>query len=224
MNILIVTGGNIDIDFALDFLKEKKFDEVIAVDGALAFFEKVGEQIKKCGKLTHIVGDFDTISPEILKKYQADGRICCHSFNPEKDYTDTDIALKLAQQLICNDGGRGSILILGGTGTRLDHTLANIQMLIGPMKKGIECVIADSHNRIRMIRKQAEVTEPFGKYISLIPVTECLKGVDLEGFKYPLTDRTVYLGESLCVSNELTGAEGKIRIREGIALLIESKD
>ena len=97
MNILIVTGGNIEIDFALDFLKEKKFDEIIAVDGALSFFDKVGEKIKKVGKLTHIVGDFDTISAEILKKYQMDAHIRCHSFNPEKDYTDTDIALKLAQ-------------------------------------------------------------------------------------------------------------------------------
>ena len=176
MNILIVTGGNIEIDFALDFLKEKKFDEIIAVDGALSFFDKVGEKIKKVGKLTHIVGDFDTISAEILKKYQMDAHIRCHSFNPEKDYT------------------------------------------------GIECMIADSHNCVRMIQKEAVVRKPFGKYISLIPVTECLKGVDLEGFKYPLRDRTVYLGESLCVSNELAGAEGKIRIREGIALLIESKD
>ena len=49
MNILIVTGGNIEIDFALDFLKEKKFDEIIAVDGALSFFDKVGEKIKKVG-------------------------------------------------------------------------------------------------------------------------------------------------------------------------------
>ena len=92
------------------------------------------------------------------------------------------------------------------------------------MRQGIECMIADSHNCVRMIQKEAVVRKPFGKYISLIPVTECLKGVDLEGFKYPLRDRTVYLGESLCVSNELAGAEGKIRIREGIALLIESKD
>ena len=224
MNILIVTGGNIEIDFALDFLKEKKFDEIIAVDGALSFFDKVSEKIKKVGKLTHIVGDFDTISAEILKKYQMDAHIRCHSFNPEKDYTDTDIALKLAQRMIGAAGGTGSILILGGTGTRLDHTLANIQMLIGPMRQGIECMIADSHNCVRMIQKEAVVRKPFGKYISLIPVTECLKGVDLEGFKYPLRDRTVYLGESLCVSNELAGAEGKIRIREGIALLIESKD
>ena len=58
MNILIVTGGNIEIDFALDFLKEKKFDEIIAVDGALSFFDKVGEKIKKSRKADTYCGRF----------------------------------------------------------------------------------------------------------------------------------------------------------------------
>ena len=53
------------------------------------------------------MGDFDTISAEILKKYQMDAHIRCHSFNPEKDYTDTDIALKLAQRMIGAAGRYG---------------------------------------------------------------------------------------------------------------------
>lgn len=220
MQILIVTGGNIDCDFALDFLKEKKYDEIIAVDGALAFFEK--EEVKaRALRPTHIVGDFDTIGAAVLEKYKAYDEIAIHAFNPQKDYTDTDIALKLAMSLAGEDG---AITILGATGTRLDHSLANIQMLIAPQKKGIDCQLVDAHNRIRMIEGEFILSECYGKYVSLITVTMVLEGIDLVGFKYPLKDRTVYMGESLCVSNELIKEKGFIRIRKGIALLIESKD
>lgn len=220
MQILIVTGGNIDCDFALDFLKEKKYDEIIAVDGALAFFEK--EEVKvRALRPTHIVGDFDTVGAAVLEKYKASDEIQMHAFNPEKDYTDTDIALKLAMRLA---GKAGAVTMIGAAGTRLDHSLANIQMLIAPLKKGIDCQIVDAHNRIRMIEGEFTLRECYGKYVSLIPVTMALEGIDLVGFKYPLNDRTVYMGESLCVSNELTGKKGFIRIKKGIALLIESKD
>lgn len=222
MQILIVTGGKIDIDFALDFLRGKKFDEIIAVDGALAFFEQVGEKLGNCGKPTHIVGDFDTISTEILEKYRADSNICCHSFNPEKDYTDTDIAVRLALKLM---KGGGYITMLGATGgTRADHMLANLQLLMLPLRARIGCEIVDQYNRIRMIEGSIDIKAPYGKYVSLIPVTEVLEGVDIVGFKYPLKNKTVYLGESLCVSNELTAAQGTISIRKGTALLIEAKD
>ena len=75
-----------------------------------------------------------------------------------------------------------------------------------------------------MIEGEVCLSEAYGKYISLLPVTMTLEGVDLEGFKYPLNNKTVYMGESLCVSNELIKETGLIRIRKGIALLIESKD
>lgn len=221
MHILIVTGGNIDSDFALDFLNNKAYDEIIAVDGALAFFEKAHLMLSGHLRPTHIVGDFDTIASETLEKYKQQTDITIHAFNPEKDYTDTDIALKLAMKLA---GAGGSITILGATGTRADHSLANMQMLIAPMRAGIDCQIVDSHNRIRMIEGEFVLAEPYGKYVSLIPVTMTLEGIDLEGFKYPLNNKTVYMGESLCVSNELTALKGRIRIKEGIALVIESKD
>ena len=53
MKVLIITGGNIDDDFAFSFLENSKYDEVIAVDGGLAFADRAGMAI------THLVGDFD---------------------------------------------------------------------------------------------------------------------------------------------------------------------
>ena len=232
MRILIITGGRIDVDFALSFLEKEKFDHVIVVDGALAFWDKVESNSHIHINFDHLVGDFDTISPDILDKYLDRGDIEVHRFNPEKDYTDTDIALKLAVCLGQQEGAEKGIkemteiVLLGATGTRADHMLANLQLLEQTRAVGMSGVIVDRNNRIRLIEGQfiLKKAEQFGHYVSLIPVSEELKAVTLKGFKYPLDRYTVHLGQSICVSNELETDEGEIVIEEGKAFLIESRD
>ena len=64
MDTLIISGGNIGIDLALGLLKIKRFDHIIGVDGGLKFC--YDHKIVP----TRIVGDFDTLSPEILTWYK----------------------------------------------------------------------------------------------------------------------------------------------------------
>ena len=223
MKVLIITGGNIDDDFAFSFLKNYKYDEVIAVVGGLAFADRAGIA------MTHLVGDFDTIDGKILEKYIDREDICVHQFIPEKDYTDTDIAVKLALDLFKTEGDRGGekvLHILGGTGSRLDHVLANLQMLKSVMEAGVQGVLIDKNNQIQMIRGAYRLKSDgiFGKYMSLIPATMDLSGITLEGFKYPLDRASTHFGESLCVSNELIAEEGQITIEEGLAWLFLSRD
>lgn len=234
MRVLIITGGRIDMDFAFGFLKQEKFDHIIVVDGALAFWDKVEMNPDIKVKFDHLVGDFDTISPDILKKYVGRWDITVHRFVPEKDNTDTDIALKLAIRLCREDmemmaepeDNGAQIVLLGATGTRADHMLANLQLLEQVRAAGMAGAIVDQYNRIRLIEGHYTLSKcsQFGNYVSLIPVTALLKGVTLRGFKYPLDRHTVYWGESLCVSNELTADVGEIEIEEGVAFLIESRD
>ena len=236
MRILIITGGRIDEDFALSFLKKEKFDHIIVVDGALAFWDKVEKNPEIQCYFDHLVGDFDTISPEILKNYLEREDIEVHRFNPEKDYTDTDIALKLAIRLAKTESSQQNdvgvtdacpeIWLLGATGTRADHMLANMQLLAQTKAAGVEGILVDKNNKIRLLEGSYTLKkkEQFGDFVSLIPITQALKGVILRGFKYPLEGHTTYWGESLCVSNELEAEEGYINIEEGMAFLIESRD
>ncbi len=243
MKVLIITGGNIDDDFAFSFLKNNIYDEVIAVDGGLAFADRAGI------KITHLVGDFDTIDGAVLEKYIHREDICVHQFIPEKDYTDTDIVVKLAIRLFSEQeaslsekkvpleplseqealmpGTAEKVLhILGATGSRMDHVLANLQMLKNIMDAGIDGMIIDKNNQIQMIRgtHHLKMKGIFGKYMSLIPATMDLSGITLQGFKYPLDRANTHFGESLCVSNELTAEEGRITIEEGTAWMILSRD
>ena len=64
----------------------------------------------------------------------------------------------------------------------------------------------------------------FGKFVSLIPYTNVVKGLTLTGFKYPL-DRYDLKGFcSLGVSNEIIEDTAEIRVKSGIFVLIESRD
>lgn len=221
MKILIITGGRIDDDFAFSYLEGKTYDEVIAVDGGLAFADRAAM------KITQLVGDFDTIDPQILEGYIHRTDLTVHQFIPEKDYTDTDIAVKLAIRLFEEKKAEEKILeIIGGTGSRMDHVLANMQMLKMTMDHGVDAAIVDATNRMRMITGERVMhkAETFGKYVSLVPITENVSGITLRGFKYPLENAETHFGESLCVSNELIEEEGYIKIEKGLAYLIESRD
>ena len=63
-----------------------------------------------------------------------------------------------------------------------------------------------------------------GKYISFLPLSGEVKKITLTGFKYPLYEKDIDLGTSLCISNELTGTEGAIDFKSGILICIESHD
>jgi thiamine pyrophosphokinase len=62
------------------------------------------------------------------------------------------------------------------------------------------------------------------KYVSFVPLTLNVKGLNLEGFKYPLKDRHITIGSTLCISNELIGDNGTFSFSEGILLVIRSND
>ncbi len=169
----------------------------------------------------HVVGDFDSVSPEILEFYKKQPKIIFHTFNSEKDNTDTDIALKLAIQMKSSE-----ITILGALGKRMDHALANIHILKDALGANIPCQILDEHNRIYLVNteKTLEKDKVYGKYISLIPLTSTVEGLTLKGFKYPLNRYNLPIGTSLGISNEIIEDIAHIEMEKGILIVIESKD
>ncbi|MCI8352674.1 MAG: hypothetical protein HFJ58_03580 [Clostridia bacterium] len=101
-----------------------------------------------------------------------------------------------------------------------------MHILCGCLEKELPCEIIDPHNKIYLINSKTnlEKSNIYGKYISLIPLTSKVSGVTLKGFKYPLHDYTLKIGESLGISNEVVNDVATIDIKEGILIVIESKD
>lgn len=217
MKTLIVSGGRIDTDFALSFCKENSFDAVIGVDRGLQF-------LYDCGITpTHIVGDFDSAGPELVEYYKGQEGIELRRFCPVKDSTDTQIAIELALELKST-----SIVILGGTGSRLDHVLGNIQSMMLAKAAGVDCRMLDAHNQIRLIEENTVLKRDsqYGRFVSLLPLTTRVEGVDLLGFKYPLHNHTFTSTGSagLGVSNEIVEEEAQIHMKSGVLILIEALD
>lgn len=220
--VLLLSGGKTDISFVKGYLAEESFDTVVCADSGL----EAAAQLKL--PVDYFMGDFDSVSPETLEKYQQSangkkGQAQWIQYPRRKDATDTHMVLDWILER-----HPGEIVILGATGGRLDHFLANLNLLMLPMRQEIPAYIVDPWNKIYLIDRDIVVRrrEVFGKYISLQPMTSEVTGITLEGFEYPLDNATLQIGGSWGISNELAEGveEAHIHLREGVLAVIESRD
>lgn len=208
---VVIVGGGLLGEWALQEIGDK--DYVIGADRGAMFLIRHGI------KPDLAVGDFDSVSEDerTLIRNQSREIAECDAF--DKDLTDMEMAFDRA---MAREGKE--IVLLGALGTRMDHSLANVHLLRKGLSHGIPARIKDEHNEIRLIDRQAEIRQSRYPYISLLPLSLEVKGVTLEGFRYPLHRATLTLGQSLAVSNELAGKYGRITIEQGLLLVIQSKD
>ena len=212
---LIVTGGTIDIAFAKDFLSQRSYDYVIAADAGLEVLRPLRISPNA------VVGDLDTVDKKVLEEYQNQPDIEFEIHKPEKDETDTELALLTAARQGCE-----AVDILGALGGRMDHAIGNIQLMYQFFCQGMEVNIYDARNRLYLLggHKVFHREKVYGKYISFLPMTQTVEGLTLRGFKYPLQRRTIGLGTTLCISNELKREEGILELERGVLLCVEAHD
>ena len=212
--IVIVSGGELNEEFTLSVLREEA-GCVIGVDRGMEFLYH--HQIMP----SYIVGDFDSVDQMIATYYRDETDVPIREFNPVKDASDTEIAIRLAMTLGCKE-----MIILGATGGRIDHLWANIQSLAIPFQAGVEAQILYTQNRIRLIDGDNFIKkyEAYGPFFSVFPLGAEVYHFNIEGAKYPLTDHTLSPYDSLCVSNQWLEDEVKISFMNGIVILMETKD
>lgn len=168
------------------------------------------------------VGDFDSITEDEWKNAQLQVKYI-EKFQSEKD--DTDMTLALNWALTQNPS---KIQIFGATGGRLDHLLTNALMLV-PIKQQypqLELLLIDRQNELTILlpgnyKVHKDITK---KYLSLIPLSETVENLCLNGFKYLLHNQKVTFGSSLCISNEFIEDIGTISFTKGIIMMVRSED
>lgn len=214
MNVLLLTGGRVSIPFATEYIKDLKYDKVIAVDSGLMYAKELNLSPD------YIVGDFDSVDQKVYKEYTSSSAKILQ-FNPEKDATDTELALDLCLELMAEE-----VYILGASGSRIDHTLANIHLLYRMLKKNVKTYIIDEWNKVYLMDNQLKLSKDklHGPYVSLLPFMEVVTGLTLRGFKYPLTNYTMKPYYSLGVSNEMIDDTADIILQTGILIVIEARD
>lgn len=217
MKCIIIAGGTLDIDSKMKWNQRvtdllAPADLIIAADGG-------ANHLLQLGSLPHIImGDLDSIAPKTLQFFKKKG-IKIQSYPVRKNQTDTELCM-----LHALDQGADDITFVAATGTRLDHTLANIFLLTRLTDSGIRARIMDAHNEIYLIRDRLTLAGKPGDLLSLIPLSSRVEGVTVEGLAYLLDDQTLFMGSSLGVSNYFTEKKAVISIRSGTLIAARSVD
>lgn len=208
--IALIIGNGSDID--KKYIDDFKIDYVICADGGL-------EKVKNLNLRPNLIlGDFDSVDSSVLESYKL-LNIETVTFPSEKDYTDMELAIEYA----INKGYK-DIILTGASGTRLDHTVANMLLIEKYYIKDIKIKIIDNNNLIQMVNDNMIIPVRKNYFVSIIPLSENIEGLTLEGFKYPLNNINVERGSTLCVSNEVTESFGVVKLKKGNALLFISRD
>ena len=215
MKMLLILGGYIDMDWAAEFIKANSYDKVIAVDGGLSAANLLNIYPDS------IIGDFDTVSEELVKSYEEECRATIIRLNPIKDDTDTQYAIKHAMSI-----GAKEIHIIGGTGGRFDHSLANVFMLKMAYEQDVKVYMYDKINKIHVIDDLVHLKKDpmYDKKISFIQLEGPALGVTLKGFKYNVSEFDFDTSKEyrIGVSNEFARDEAEVLIEKGTFIVIET--
>ncbi|WP_018752827.1 thiamine diphosphokinase [Paenibacillus sanguinis] len=208
--VLIFAGGRIDPTLVQEIRDD---DYIIGADRGALFLIQHGIQPNLA------VGDFDSVSQEELAVIRDNSGEFTNCDALDKDLTDTELAFDLAIRLLPQE-----IVLMGVIGTRMDHTLANIHILLRAVQHQIACSIWDEYNYITLTGTTCQVEDRGYTYVSLLPLTPEVTGITLEGFLYPLDKATLKMGQSLAVSNKLVASTGTVKVESGWLLIIQSRD
>lgn len=158
-----------------------------------------------------VIGDFDHA--------QATEGVCKNVLRVpcEKDDTDTMLCIKYAIE-----AGARELVIAGGIGGRLDHTIANLQSLGYAEARGVRAILTDGRNEARVISGRLRLPRKDGFYLSVFAFGGPCRGVSESGVRYPLRDAELSVDFPLGVSNEITDDYAEIEVREGRLLVVLS--
>jgi thiamine pyrophosphokinase len=210
MRIVIFAGGDIQ--------PGKAVDEALASANMVIAADSGAESALRYGLIpAFVVGDFDSIDPQIREKLQVKGS----QFLPvraEKDETDTELAMQYAL-----DQGATEITLLGALGgSRFDHTLANILLLAGYDSPPMRIVDGASVGWPLKGPGAATIDGKPGDLLSLLPLTADAEGVSTEGLYYPLRGEILRFGKPRGMSNVLTGERARVSLEHGLLLVIHT--
>lgn len=208
MKIAILTNGDYgDYGFCKPI---EKYDYIICADNGIKHARALGITPD------YILGDFDSASLEDRDYFS---QVETLKVSAVKDETDTELAVDRAISL-----GALSIDILGGLGSRIDHTLANIHLLQKGIEKGVSMRVLNHQNTVHLINQSLTLEGKPGDLISLLPLSVEVEGVYTEGLAYALSDACFKIGKPYGISNYMIGSKIKVSVKKGLLLLIQTTD
>lgn len=206
---LIITGGDRPAREIL--LREIHWaDGIICADRGFDAVEDYRE------KIILVIGDFDsTHRKDAIERLD----IPVEVLPPMKDETDTEMAF-----LRMLEHEPEEIHLLGGMGSRWDHSLATVLSLEAYLDRCEKITMIDGQNELQMVRPGTySVKKENYHYFSVVPISDYVI-FSTHGLKYEVSELKLLRKKTRGVSNEIVKDNASVTIHEGIALFIKSKD
>ena len=211
MRIVVVASGDLG---AGDARWLDGASAVIAADGGALLLDRLGRVPDR------LVGDLDSISAELLASLTAAG-VAVDRHPSDKDASDTELAVEAAIA-----AGATEIVLLGAAGgTRLDHELANVLLLVDPALAGLDVRLVRAGTTIRGLfaGHRLALGGAAGDLVSLLPIGGDAARVSTDGLRWPLESATLHIGRSRGLSNEVVAAPASVSLERGTLLVIEHR-
>ena len=199
---IIISGGEYS---PVEELRPEDF--VIACDRGYLYAKGQGIQPDL------LVSDYDSYDGPV------DQAVSVERFRPEKDDTDTMIAIRYAVE-----HGFEELVLFSALGGRLDHTLGNLQAIVYAQAHGLRASILAPDTRVYTLRAGSlKLRRLPGWSLSVLAAEDRCIGLSIRGAKYPLDNAVLTNRFPLGVSNEWAADEAEISVGEGIVLIILSR-
>jgi thiamine pyrophosphokinase len=163
-----------------------------------------------------VVGDLDSLSSDALDQAAARGvEVVRHP--ADKDELDLELALALAVER-----GASSITVVGGSGGRLDMTLANVMVLGAAALSGVTVSAHIENSRITVVDadRPATIEGTPGSMVSLLVVGAPAEGVCTSGLAWELQDATLYATSGRSLGNTLVTGLATVSVTRGTLLTV----
>ncbi len=200
--------GGCDFDF-------RDFDYEHSKNACIIAADKGYEAVRRLKlDVDFVIGDFDSLG------YMPNGENVIRH-NCEKDETDTALAVEKAIEEKCDE-----LYIYGAVGGRIDHSLANFQLICNVAQRGKKAWLigggfvigAVCNGKLKLGARQSGI-------VSVFCMGQNACGVTIKGLKYELCDYTLSPFEVLGMSNEFIGNAAEISVSNGVLLImIENKN
>lgn len=208
---LVLNGQLDDCDYIREVMNYNTYELIIAVDGGANHLYRLGIMPN------YILGDLDSIEDDIREYYEASD-VVFKNFPTKKDETDAELAVWLVEEV-----GLLGIDIYAALGGRIDHELANIQLLYYILDRGMYPRIISEHEEIYILKNdEMTLKGNIGDIVSILPIRGDARGITLVNMEYSVEELDLKYSVTRGISNVMVAQDAHINVRDGCLLVIKN--
>lgn len=204
MKCILLANG----DYGQDLTPYQKLispdDLVICADGGANYAKRM-DLTPFC-----IIGDMDSITADV-KEYFHNLRVPIRKYPRQKDFTDTQLALSVAEEQQVKE-----IILFGSLGLRLDHSLSNLYGCMEAVRRGTRLMHYTPEMALHLVNDSLELHGQKGDLVSVLTLTDEAVGVCEIGFEYPLEKVILSKENPYAISNRMLSERATISVEHGI--------